>query len=447
MERPVRDAPQPAVAGHARPGEVLDLLIIGAGIGGVMALYYARKAGLSALVLERQDVVGGLWATLPAWQDIQFGRCDWTLGDLPIAGEDQASIRDNIQAWVDRFGLAGSIRLGTEVRRATRSGELWIVETAAGTFRARHLISATGAHNRPFVPEPARESVELRELHSSQLRDAADLAGRDVVVVGGGASAYDLLDLCFEYQARRVIWVYRNARWMMPTRKPKKVAGSPRELARAQMEGATLEEISRGLQAKLVDRYAKFGLEAIRPEGQFDLGRDQLLPGRHRMIENFSKIERHRAEVSRIRGRRAELSTGEAVEADLLLWATGYQVDLGFFANESLSRITGHDELCAQCGCGLRAIAEPGLYFLAAGLESTGTAPWSYALLARTLMSHVQGQATLEPVPLARKLNHFHYPAFLAERDPVNFPQGHWQDEYQRLAFAHPQDLPLPIPD
>jgi hypothetical protein len=164
------------------------------------------------------------------------------------------------------------------------------------------------------------------------------------------------------------------------------------------------------------------------------------------MIENFPKIERHRGEVTRIEGRRAVLSDGAAVAADLLLWGTGCEVDLGFFANESLSRIRRHEELFAQCGCGLLAIAEPGLYFLAAGLESTGTAPWSYALLARTLMSHVRGQATLEPVPLARKLNHFHYAAFLAERDPVNFPQGHWKDEYQRLALVYPQDQPL-IPD
>jgi cation diffusion facilitator CzcD-associated flavoprotein CzcO len=76
----------------------LDVIVIGAGIGGVLALYYARKAGLDALLLERQDIVGGLWAQLPPWQDIQFARTDWTLGDLPIAGEDQASIRDNIQA-------------------------------------------------------------------------------------------------------------------------------------------------------------------------------------------------------------------------------------------------------------------------------------------------------------------------------------------------------------
>lgn len=116
----------------------LDLIIIGAGISGVVALHYARQAGLDVLLLERQAVVGGLWARLPPWQDIQFGRLDWTLGDLPIAGEDQASIRDNIQAWVDRFGLADRMRLGTEVTRAAREGNLWSVETRRAVYRARN---------------------------------------------------------------------------------------------------------------------------------------------------------------------------------------------------------------------------------------------------------------------------------------------------------------------
>lgn len=425
----------------------LDLLIIGAGIGGVIALHYARRAGLDVLLLERQGVVGGLWAQLPAWQDIQFGRHDWTLGDLPIAGEDQASIRDNIKAWVDRFGLADAMRLNTEVTRASREGDVWLVQTPAGTYRCRHLLAATGAHNRPFIPEPKRDAVELRELHSSALGDPRELTGREVVVVGGGASAYDLLDLCFEHGARRVTWVYRHARWMMPTGKPKSVAGSSRGLAKMQMEGASLEQISADLHAVLTERYARFGLQDIEPDEPFDMGRHQLVPGRWRMIANFARIQRHVGEVRRIAGRRVELSNGEAVDADLLLWGTGYDIDLRFFANKTLAGIQKHDELFAQCGCGLRALAEPGLYFLAAGLESTGTAPWTYAHLTRTLMAHIRGQAVLEAVPLAAKLNHFHYLAFLAARDPVNFPDGQWQALYRRLATAHPEDQPLPIPD
>jgi len=62
-------------------------------------------------------------------------------------------------------------------------------------------------------------------------------------------------------------------------------------------------------------------------------------------------------------------------------------------------------------------------------------------------MSHIRGQATLEPVPLARKLNHFECATFLASHDPENYPKGQWEEEFRRLALAHPEDRPLPIPD
>ena len=50
--------------------EEYDLLIAGGGIGGVIALQYAKRAGLKALLLEKQGVVGELWTQLPKWQDI-----------------------------------------------------------------------------------------------------------------------------------------------------------------------------------------------------------------------------------------------------------------------------------------------------------------------------------------------------------------------------------------
>jgi hypothetical protein len=430
----------------AQPEQPLDLVIIGSGIGGVIALYYARKAGLNVRLLERQKVAGGLWAELPPWQDIQFGRLDWTLGDLPIAGEDQASIRDNIQAWVARYGLADFIRFDTDVTMARRDGDHWALDTSAGPVRARHLIAATGAHNRAFIPPTPRESVALRELHSSQLRDPKELRGQRVLVVGGGASGYDLLDLCFQHEARQVVWVYRNTRWMMPTLKPKSETGGPRGLAQLQMNGANDAQINAFLQPKMDAGYAKYGLQDILPEEPFDIGRHQLIPGRRRMIENFQAIQRHRGTVEHIRGKTVKLSDGASVDADVVLWGTGYEIDLSYFSNAALSCIRTHDQLSAQCGCGVLALAEPGLYFMAAALEGTGTAPLTYALLARTIASHIQGHAVLERVATEKKINHFEYARFLAARDPASFPATCWEAEYRRLANEHPGDRPLPIP-
>lgn len=78
--------------------DIHELLIIGAGAGGVISLKYANDAGVDALVIEQQTLVGGLWAKLPKWQDIQYNRIDWTLGDLPIDGEDQEAFEPTLKA-------------------------------------------------------------------------------------------------------------------------------------------------------------------------------------------------------------------------------------------------------------------------------------------------------------------------------------------------------------
>ena len=424
----------------------LDLVIIGGGIGGIIGLYYARKSGLNALLLEKQGAVGGLWAQLPNWQDIQFGRIDWTLGDLPIEGEDQRSILKNIQAWVDRFNLAPYIRLDTTVQLAKATDSGWTVLTSAQTYTSRYLISATGGHNRPIVPPIDRSKSSIKEYHSAALRDPTELAGKEVMVVGGGASAYDLLDLCLEHKARRIVWIYRSLRWMVPTRKPKNVAGSVRGLAKQQMLGNSVEEISRDINQDLRGRYEKFGLQEILPEHDFDLNRDQLIPGRRGMIEHFSKIERHRGQIASIEGQTVRLSSGGRIGVDLILWGTGYEIDLSYFASPTLAAITRIDDLAKRCSSVFRSLDEPNLFFLSVLLDSTGTAPWAYALACRSIVSQIRNKAHFDTEPTPRKINHFDLAKFLAERDPDSYPPGVWRSEYEKLAFARSENEPMPIP-
>ena len=97
------------------------------------------------------------------------------------------------------------IKLQSRVTKATATAEGWTVETPTQTYRSRFLICASGGHNRPFIPPVERSASGIMELHSALLMDPSQLTGRDVVVVGGGASAYGLLDLCFEQSARRVM--------------------------------------------------------------------------------------------------------------------------------------------------------------------------------------------------------------------------------------------------
>lgn len=429
-----------------RAHDPLDLIIIGGGIGGVISLYYAKRAGLKVLLLEKQAAAGGLWRQLPAWQDIQISPLDWTLGDIPISGPRQASIVGNIQAWVDAFELGSSMLLDTPVTSAKQTSDGWRVKTPHQTYVSRFLICATGAHNRPFLPRTERDNTSVQEYHSSLLRNPAELAGKDVLVVGGGASAYDLLELCFEHEARRVVWAYRSLKWMLPTRKAKHVAGAIRDLAKQQMLGVTARQMSVEIDKDLRSRYEKFGLREILPAQDFDLERDQLIPGRRAMIENFARIERHRGEIARISGGSATLSTGDRIEVDLILWGTGYELDLGYFDSPELAGITRVDELAERCGGVFRSLDAPNLFFLAVILEGTGSAPWLYAHAARTIVSHIRGTAHLDAIPIREKINHFEMAKYLAARDPENYPTDTWFAAYRDLALTYPPEQPMPIP-
>lgn len=135
------------------------------------------------------------------------------------------------------------------------------------------------------------------------MNSAALLQIQRVTVVGGGASAYDLLDLCFAYQAKSIAWVYRSTKCMSPTRQAKYLGVDMRLLAKYQMLGLSSSAMNRRINEDLRARYKKAGITEIMPEGDFDIRRDQLIPCRPRMIQRFRSIERHRGEVQSVHGK------------------------------------------------------------------------------------------------------------------------------------------------
>jgi cation diffusion facilitator CzcD-associated flavoprotein CzcO len=423
-----------------------DVAIVGGGAGGIIALYYARQAGLKAILLETRDTVGGLWAQLPPWQDIQNREEDWTLGDIPIAGVDQPSILANIQQWVHKFDLGQHIRLSTTVISASPVEDGWTIETSAGELRAKALISATGVHNRPIIPDIRRNRANVVEVHSSMLHDPTVLSGKRVVVAGGGASAFDLVDLCLEHGAAQIVWVYRSLRWMVPTRKAKRFASNLRELAKRHMLDESAAQIGSIIDTELRARYHKFGMEELLPDAPFNTEKDQLIPGRWRLIEKLRQIERHRDDIRTIEGKSVVLQSGTTIEADVVLWGTGYEMDLSYLKAIGLNQITRPDQLASRCGSMVVSLDAPNLYFVSVGLESTSATPWHYAHLARTIVSQICGTAKLSREPILKHLNYFGVPTFLSDFDPASYPSDTWRNEYVSLVTDFPNERPFPIP-
>jgi hypothetical protein len=425
----------------------LDLIIVGGGIGGVICLKYAKDAGLKTLLLERRECIGGLWRDLPSWQDIQFRKEDWTLGDLPLSGEDQPNILRNIETWAERFELSPLIRLNAPVTRARPCEGGWSVTTDSAAYESKFLVAATGGHNRPVVPQVERIDSSIAEYHSSALRNPVDLQGKRVTVVGGGASAYDLLDLCFAHGALSVAWVYRSTKWMRPTRQSKHHGVDMRRLSKYQMLGLPASVVNRLINKDLRTRYAKAGIDEIMPDGDFDVRRDLLIPGRPGMLRNFRRIERYRGEVQSLRGKTTRLSSGEEIETDLLLWGTGYGMDLGYLNVEAISKAGSLNDVSRRCYSGFRSIDAPRLFLLAPGVIETNTStPWAYAHVAKSIMSHIAGRPVFESPPRQTMTNHFDLVKLLAPRDRANYPFGLWYLQYLRLAMCHPRVQPMPIP-
>jgi len=68
------------------------------------------------------------------------------------------------------------------------------------------------------------------------------------------------------------------------------------------------------------------------------------------MIGNFSRIERYRGEIAALDGGTVRLADGRSIQADTLLWGTGYNLDLGFLDVEGLSGLSHLEDLERRCG-------------------------------------------------------------------------------------------------
>ena len=424
----------------------LDVAIVGGGLAGLIHLHYARRSGLNAVVLERESGVGGLWRRLPAWQDLQVSPADFVVGDFELHGSTQPHVLAYVESWVDRFALTDGIRLDTPVRLARHVGSGWELDTPSGTVFARHLVAATGGHNKPMIPDVTRHNSIVREFHSSALNDPGILKDRGVMVVGGGASAFDLIDLCLAQGARQIAWVYRDVRWFSPTRKSKAIAGTVRPFAKLQADGADAAGQSAVIYADLVGRYNKFGIEAILPSRALDVQRDQLIPGRARMLADLVTIDRHPGTtVESMEGGEVRLVDGTRLAPEIVLWGTGYETDLSYFEDSRIASIRSVGELGARCACVFRSLDAPDLYFPSVGLDGIGALSWAYALTARSIMSHIRGSARLD-MERHPRLNHLEIAWHLGERDPGSHGDRPARDFYRDLALTTPDDAPYPMP-
>jgi cation diffusion facilitator CzcD-associated flavoprotein CzcO len=208
----------------------VEVLVIGAGVVGIYALYRAIDAGFSAQALEAGDGVGGVWY----WNRYPAARFDsesYTYGYIfskELFDEwrwkeefaTQPEIEDYLNFVVDRFDLRKHIDTGQKVVSAVydEAGNAWVVTTHKGDIvRARWIISATGGLSVPHYPEiEGVEDFQGEGHHTGAWpHSPIDFAGKRVAIIGNGPSGAQLLPAIVDI-ADTVDLYQRTPTWTTP---------------------------------------------------------------------------------------------------------------------------------------------------------------------------------------------------------------------------------------
>ena len=180
-----------------------DVVIVGAGISGLYQLYRLRESGFRVAILERGTGVGGTWY----WNRYPGARFDSESYSYAYSFSDellqewnwsehfasQPEILRYLQHVADKFDLLKDIHFSSEVAMASfdESRSCWVIKLDNGsTFTSRLFVTAVGVLSEPTYPNIEGIDVFRGDyFHTARWpKSPVQLAGKDVAVVGTGAS-------------------------------------------------------------------------------------------------------------------------------------------------------------------------------------------------------------------------------------------------------------------
>jgi cyclohexanone monooxygenase len=210
----------------------LDVIIVGAGVGGLYAIHRLRKLGLSVRAFEAGDGVGGTWF----WNRYPGCRCDVESMEYSYSFSNelqqewrwperygtQPEILRYINHVADRFDLRRDIQFSTRVRSAAFDSKtnLWTVKTDKGdVVTAPYCIMATGNLSTPRTPNyPGLENFTGKWYHTGLWpKDGVDFTGKRVGVIGTGSSGVQMIPH-IAGQAKHLHVFQRTANFSLPAR-------------------------------------------------------------------------------------------------------------------------------------------------------------------------------------------------------------------------------------
>ncbi len=203
--------------------EKIDVAIVGGGQAGLATSHHLSRHGIEHAVLERGRV-GQTWRD--RWDSFCLVTPNWSvdLPGRPYAGSDPDGfmVRDEIVAFLESYAAAedAPVREGVEVVGTRLDEDGFTLDTSDGELRARLLVLANGAYQRPHRPAGAATLPSgLPQLDLDDFHNAAALPEGAVLVVGSGQSGCQLAEELFE-AGREVVLACGRAPWA-----PRRIGG------------------------------------------------------------------------------------------------------------------------------------------------------------------------------------------------------------------------------
>ncbi|MCP5058854.1 MAG: NAD(P)/FAD-dependent oxidoreductase [bacterium] len=347
--------------------EHFDVLIVGAGISGVGAAYHLTQQcpGRSFVVLENLESFGGTWQ-MHRFPGIRSDSDLYTFGyrfkpwtGPPIATAEE--ILTYMGEVIEENDLDRHIRYGHKITTASWSSEenLWTLEaTRAETgeqvrFTANFLWMCQGyyRHATGYTPEwEGMEDFNGQIVHPQTWPEDLDYKGKNVVVIGSGATAATLVP-AIAGDCGHVTMLQRSPTYFIPGLNQNELADQLREL---EIDETWIHEITR--RKILHDQAAITRLSFEQPEflkneligavrallgPDYDVDKHftpSYRPWRQRIAfvpdgDIFKGITSGAAsvvtdEIDRFTEKGILLKSGNTLEADIIVTATGFNLSV-----------------------------------------------------------------------------------------------------------------------
>lgn len=173
------------------------VIVVGGGQAGLAIGHYLQAAQVDYVILDAHERPGFHWSQ--RWDSLRlFTPARYSgLPGSPFPSTDPWSYptKDEVGHYLADYARAHNltIRFSSPVERVQHDGRSFLVDVGGSLERAARVVIATGPFATPWIP-PFAVALEARiqQLHSEAYRNAAQIQGDEVVVVGGGNSGLQI---------------------------------------------------------------------------------------------------------------------------------------------------------------------------------------------------------------------------------------------------------------